>query len=377
MAKAIRPSALFAILRLNEFMDQELQSEIAQVKQQLSHRLADLQDKKTILKAIELKALYERIPSLAVDKRAEFGQAINKLRQELSDMANQASEAADKPSPIDVSSPFATNSAVNKRPSLLSSEVGSQHPLMTELDEILEIFTSMGFIIVESKEIDDDWHMFGSLNFPEGHPARDDYDTFMTVEKDKNGKPLIAPAHTSSMQNRILNEYGDNLTHGLPIAAVIPGRVFRNEDVDARHEHTFYQLEGVYVFRKVSIGNLIASLTVFLENYFSTNIEVRTQPCYFPFTEPSLEFILSCPFCSKSGCRICSFSGWIELLGCGQIHPNVLRAAGINPIEYQGFAWGVGLERLVMMKYSIEDIRLFESGRLDFLRQFAIRGNQA
>jgi phenylalanyl-tRNA synthetase alpha chain len=242
---------------------------------------------------------------------------------------------------------------------------------MTEMERVLDIFYRMGFNAVESREIDDDYHMFGALNFPEGHPARDDYDTFMTVETDQNGKPLIAPAHTSTMQNRVLREYAGNLANGEPIACLIPGRVFRNEDLDARHEHTFYQLEGVYVGNGVHAGMLIATLKTFLQEYYGKELEVKTQPFYFPFTEPSFEFALSCPFCDKKGCSVCSQSGWIELLGCGMIHPNVLREAGINPEEYTGFAWGCGLDRLVLMKNGIEDIRHFESGKLDFLRQFA------
>jgi len=357
-------------------MNQELQSEIDQVKEVLIKRLPSLTNKSSIFKAIELKALYERIPNIPQESRASFGQAVNQLRKEINDLIDLSKPQQENISSIDVSAPFGPNCPVDKRPKLLATQLGSEHPLMTELNKILDIFTSMGFLIVESREIDDDWHMFSSLNFPEGHPARDDYDTFMTVETDQQNKPWIGPAHTSSMQNRILSEHKDDLTKNLPIAAVIPGRVFRNEDVDSRHEHTFYQLEGVYVASHVSIGNLIATLRAFLESYFNKSIQVKTQPFYFPFTEPSLEFAMSCPFCSKSGCRICSFAGWIELLGCGQIHPNVLSAAGINAQNYQGFAWGVGLERLVMMNYAIEDIRLFESGRLDFLRQFSIKDNR-
>jgi phenylalanyl-tRNA synthetase alpha chain len=248
---------------------------------------------------------------------------------------------------------------------------GSKHPLMTELDAVLNIFYRMGFTAVESRQIDDDYHMFGALNFPEGHPARDDYDTFMTEECAEDGKQFIAPAHTSTMQNRVLQALRPQPEQGKPIAAVIPGRVFRNEDLDARHEHTFYQLEGVYVDKGVHAGHLIATLKTFLQEYYQKELEIKTQPFYFPFTEPSFEFALSCPFCNKQGCAICSQSGWIELLGCGMIHPNVLRMAGIDPDVYTGFAWGGGIERLVMMKYDIEDVRHFESGKLEFLRQFS------
>ena len=242
---------------------------------------------------------------------------------------------------------------------------------MTERDIILDIFYRMGFTASPSREIDDDYHMFGALNFPDGHPARDDYDTFMTVQLGPDGKRLIAPAHTSTMQQRLLRQYASNLDDGKPIAVVVPDRVFRNEDLDARHEHTFYQHEGIYVGRGIHAGHLMSTLKTFLQEYYGKQLAIRTQPFYFPFTEPSFEFAMSCPFCDQAGCNICSQTGWIELIGCGMIHPNVLRAAGIDPVVYTGFAWGGGIERLVMMKHGIEDIRYFESGKLDFLRQFS------
>ena len=226
------------------------------------------------------------------------------------------------------------------------------------------IFTNIGFTSVESREIDDDYHMFGSLNFPAGHPARDEYDTFVTDED------LIAPAHTSTMQNRVLKQFKSNLEKARPIAVLLPGRTFRNEDVDARHEHTFHQFEGVYVDKGIHAGHLIATFKTFLQEYYGQVLEVKTQPFYFPFTEPSFELVISCPFCNKAGCNVCGHVGWIELLGMGMIHPNVLKMAGIDPIKYTGFAWGCGLERLVMMKYGIDNIRLFHSANLKFLRQF-------
>lgn len=337
----------------------------------LKKRFAELDNKADILRAVELRALFDEIKTLPADERSAFGQEVNRLRQELQQMVRDAQDETEQLPPIDVTAPFDVNTLADQRPKLLPSQQGSEHPLMTELSAVLDIFYRMGFTAVESREIDDDFHMFGSLNFPEGHPARDDYDTFVTTQKDKDGKPLIAPAHTSTMQNRVLQRLKPNLEKGQPIAAVIPGRVFRNEDLDARHEHTFYQLEGMYVDRGVNAGHLIATLKTFLQEYYGKELEVRTQPYYFPFTEPSFEFTLSCPFCDKKGCNVCSYSGWIELLGCGMIHPNVLHAAGIDTNEYTGFAWGGGIERLVMMKYGIEDIRHFESGKLDFLRQFS------
>jgi phenylalanyl-tRNA synthetase alpha chain len=336
----------------------------------LNKRLGELADKADILKAIELKALFDELKLLPAGEKAGFGQEANALRNELSSLVAAAQSADTDLSPLDISAPFDINTPANFRPRLFKTEQGSQHPLTKELSIILDIFYRMGFRAIESREIDDDFHMFASLNFPEGHPARDDIDSFTTTQKAKDGKPFIAPAHTSTMQNRILRAMKPDLEAGQPIAAVIPGRVFRNEDLDARHEHTFYQFEGVYVDENVHAGQLIATLKTFLQEYYQKELAVKTQPFYFPFTEPSFEFALSCPFCDGQGCHICSKTGWIELLGCGMIHPNVLRESGIDTSKYAGFAWGVGIERLVMMKYGIEDIRYFESARLDFLRQF-------
>ncbi|HUD03518.1 MAG TPA: phenylalanine--tRNA ligase subunit alpha [Patescibacteria group bacterium] len=321
------------------------------------------EDKRSVLREPILKNLYSHIKDMPAEDRGKFGAEVNALKTEVESwVAN--SEAKEDLKPIDVTAPFDINTDQSKRPHLLSSQFGTIHPLMSESKEVLDIFYRMGFEVVESREIDDDYHMFGSLNFPEGHPARDDYDTFMTIDG------LIAPAHTSNMQNRVLKARKGRLEQGEAISVVIPGRVFRNEDLDARHEHTFYQLEGVYVDKGINAGHLIATLKTFLQEYYGQELEVKTQPFYFPFTEPSFEFALSCPFCKKAGCATCGHTGWIELLGCGMIHPNVLKMADIDPTVYTGFAWGGGIDRLVMMKHDIEDIRHFESGKLEFLRQF-------
>lgn len=324
-----------------------------------------------VLRAPELKALYEHIKTLPSNERGSFGKRVNELKQalELAVSARQAElEKVDLP-PIDVTAPMDVNTAI---PPLLPSDQGTIHPLSAEIERISGIFNRMGYCVEESREIDDQFHMFESLNFPKGHPARDDYDTFMTEQTDVNGDRLIAPAHTSTMQNRVLQKYRAQLERGEAIAAIVPDRVFRNEDLDARHEHTFYQVEGVYVGKGVTVGNLIATLQAFLQEYYGKKLDVRVNPFYFPFTEPSFEFALSCPFCEGKDplCKVCSGEGWIELLGCGMIHPNVLSAADINPDEYTGFAFGCGIDRLVMMRYGIEDVRHFESGKLDFLRQF-------
>jgi phenylalanyl-tRNA synthetase alpha chain len=336
---------------------------VAEVAEVLRQQLEELDTKSDILKATELRALYAEIPTLPQEERARFGQELNTLKQELEQLATEAEQTAEIVEPLDITAPFDVNVPAHKRPMLLPTQLGGRHPLMVELDEILDIFYRMGFEALESRQIDNEYFMFDSLNFPKDHPARDDYDTFMTEEG------LIAPAHTSVMQNRVLKEHKDSLEQGKPIAVVVPGRVFRNEDLDARHEHTFYQLEGIYVSKGVNVGHLMATLKEFMKAYYKRDVEIKTQPFYFPFTEPSFEFAISCPFCNKVGCSVCG-EGWIELLGCGMIHPNVLREAGIDPEIYTGFAWGVGFMRMAMIKYNIDDIRHFESAKLEFLRQF-------
>lgn len=333
--------------------------------------VADSDEPRSVLRSQELRGLYGGIATLPTEQRGEFGKKVNELKQELEQVINEREAELSTISlpPIDVTAPMDVNAEI---PGLLPSDHGTIHPLMREIEKISDIFNRMGYVIEESREIDDQFHMFESLNFPKGHPARDDYDTFMTEETDVNGDRLIAPAHTSTMQNRVLAKYRDNLEKGEAIAVIVPDRVFRNEDLDARHEHTFYQVEGVYVSEKVNVGNLIATLQEFLQEYYGKKLDVRVNPFYFPFTEPSFEFALSCPFCEGKdpSCKVCSGEGWIELLGCGLIHPNVLRAAEIDPEKYTGFAFGCGIDRLVMMKYGIEDVRHFESGKLDFLKQF-------
>ena len=339
--------------------------QVAKVAKKVLTSLEKAGDKRSVLRSPELLALYDHIKTLpAGPERATFGKEVNMLKNELEAAVAASASATTEVEPVDVTAPSDVNLSNDQRPVLFESSQGSQHPLMTELAKIVEIFALMGFSAYESREIDDDYHMFTSLNFPKDHPARDEYDTFMTDEG------LIAPAHTSTMQNRVLKENKKALESGKPIAAVIPGRVFRNEDLDARHEHTFYQVEGIYVDKGIHAGMLAATIKTWLGQYFGKEVKIKIQPFYFPFTEPSFEFAASCPFCEEKGCNVCSYTGWMELGGCGLIHPNVLKEAGINPAVYSGFAWGFGIERLVMLKYNIEDIRHFESGNLNFLRQF-------
>lgn len=344
-------------------------SDTDSVRADLLARIKSSDTPHEVMRAPELRVLADDLKNLPPEERAGAGRALNELKQLLAAAVQEReAELLDQAVvPIDVTAPMGINSSL---PTLLPTENGTIHPITREIGVMSDILQRMGFQVFESRELDDQYHMFESLNFPAGHPARDDFDTFMTFETDKDGEPLIAPAHTSTMQNRIMRELKPQLERGMPIAATSIDRVFRNEDLDPRHEHTFYQHEGIYVDKDVHAGMLVATLKTFLESYYQTELSVRVNPFYFPFTEPSFEFSLSCPFCKGEGCSICSQTGWIELLGCGMIHPNVLKAAGVDPEVYTGFAWGGGVERLIMMKYGIEDIRHFESAKLEFLRQF-------
>lgn len=339
-------------------------NEIEHTRDVLKKNFADLDDKSAILRAPELRALFDGIREIEPEKRGEYGKAVNELKNEIQSWVKEAQQSITESDiePIDITAPWDVNTPLDKHPDFLPSRLGSIHPLMAEINSICDIYQRMGFEVEESREIDDDYHMFESLNFPEDHPARDDFDTFMTDEG------LIAPAHTSTMQNRILKKYFGNLEKGEPIAVVIPDRVFRNEDLDATHEHTFYQIEGVYVGKGITVGNLIATLSAFMNEYFGQELKTKLQPFYFPFTEPSFEFAIERPEILKKDDS--EDQKWLELLGCGMIHPNVLREAGIDPEIFTGFAWGNGIERMVMMKNQIEDIRHFESANLKFLRQF-------
>lgn len=332
---------------------------IDQLRSQLLERIAASDQPRDVLKAEEIKQLYGVIPTLEPSERGPHGKAVNELKIALEEaVTKREAELEDSTvETLDVTAPWDVNT---RAPRLLPTEQGTQHPLTRELENVIDIFTRMGFEAIESRQIDDDEHMFGTLNFPENHPARDGYDTFRTEEG------FIPPAHTSTMQNRILKDGRAKLEAGGQIAAVSYGRVFRNEDVDATHEHTFYQCEGVFVSRDATLGDMLGTLRSFFEVYYGQKLKIKTQPAYFPFVEPGLEFAIEKPAAlgGKPG-------EWLEMLGCGMIHPNVLKSAGIDPTLYRGFAWGGGIERLVMLKYGIEDLRHFESAKLQFLRKFA------
>ncbi len=243
------------------------------------------------------------------------------------------------------------------------SELGSRHVLSVTMNEICDIFARIGFTVAESVEIEDDWHLFSALNFPPDHPARDMQDTFF-VEKAEGCQEVALRTHTSSVQVRVMEN------NRPPIRVISPGRVFRNEAISARAHCIFHQVEALYVDKKVTFADLKQTLLYFAREMFGADTQIRLRPSYFPFTEPSAEMDISCNICGGKGCNICKGTGWLEILGCGMVDPNVLDSCGIDSKEYTGFALGMGVERMAMLKYQIRDLRLYFENDLRFLKQF-------
>jgi phenylalanyl-tRNA synthetase alpha chain len=309
-----------------------------------------------------LTGVMKQLGSLTPEERGEVGKAANAFKNKLDELlsakeselmqAKFASLAETEFLDLSVTPP--EYAAVRGS----GAHSGHTHPITQTQRRLEEIFTSMGFSIVDGPQVEDDYHNFGALNFTDDHPARDMQDTFYTATGH------LLRTHTSTVQIRALEGMKP------PLRIIAPGRVFRYEEVDASHEHTFYQMEGMIIDRKVSVGNLLHLMQTLLTEVFGREVDVRLRPGYFPFVEPGFELDMKCLVCNGSGCSVCKHSGWVEVLPCGLVHPNVLRSAGLDPAEWQGAAFGLGLNRLVMMQHGIEDIRHFMAGKLDFLRQF-------
>ena len=312
-----------------------------------------------------VSALLASIPTLAPEERKETGRFANEMKR--------AIEAAlvDRRQALDEVALRAERSGEGFDPTLPAArqERGSLHPLTQLTRELEDLFTSMGYLVLDGPEVELDWYNFEALNIPEDHPARDSQDTFYVandaaadVAAEAPGS-LVLRTHTSPVQVRAMERMKP------PFRAIAPGKVFRQETTDASHEHTFHQMEGLVVGKDVSVGHLISAMKTLLRGVFGKEIEVRLRPGYFPFVEPGFELDARCPFC-KTGCSVCKRSTWIELLPCGMVHPNVLKAGGIDPDEWTGFAFGLGLSRLVMLRFGIDDVRLLLAGDLRFLEQF-------
>jgi phenylalanyl-tRNA synthetase alpha chain len=300
-----------------------------------------------------IKDLYSELKNVAADQKREFGQQINQLKNQADEKYNQAkenfSESRLNSDKIDLTKPG------------FDESIGSRHPLSIVRSEIIEIFKKIGFAVSEGPEIEDDWHNFSALNFPPEHPARDMQDTFFI---EKGEQEIALRTHTSSVQVRVM----ENTTP--PIRTISPGRVYRNEAISARAHCFFHQVEGLYIDKGVSFADLKQTLLYFAKELFGEKAQIRMRPSYFPFTEPSAEVDVSCSICNSNGCNVCKYTGWLEILGCGMVDPNVLQACGIDSNEYSGFAFGMGIERITQLKYKVNDLRMYSENDVRFLRQF-------
>ncbi len=299
-----------------------------------------------------ISQLFEEFRDVDPAMKKEVGKALNELKNSAQDKINRLKEILEThhegESSADLTAPGDPLS------------LGSRHPLAIVRNRITDIFGHLGFTVAEGPEIEDDWHVFSALNFPPEHPARDMQDTFF-IEKDPD---VLLRTHTSSVQIRVMERTQP------PIRAIFPGRVFRNEAISARSHCIFHQVEGLYVDENVSFADLKQTLLYFARELFGEETEIRLRPSYFPFTEPSAEMDVSCSICGGKGCNLCKYTGWLEILGCGMVDPNVLEACNIDSRKYTGYAFGMGIERITMLLYGVKDIRLYFENDVRFLRQF-------
>ncbi len=296
--------------------------------------------------------LFKDFKNVPNDQKKEFGKVLNELKDKVTDKVNALK--------LSLKSQDSVNIELDLTLPGDSSSSGSRHPISIVRNEIIDIFTRLGFTISEGPEIEDDLHVFSALNFPPEHPARDMQDTFF-IEKDPD---VLLRTHTSSVQVRIMENQKP------PIRTISPGRVFRNEAISARAHCIFHQVEGLYIDENVSFADLKQTLEYFAKELFGQDSKIRLRPSYFPFTEPSAEVDVSCSLCGGKGCNVCKYTGWLEILGCGMVDPNVLDSNNIDSVKYTGFAFGMGIERIAMLKYGIKDLRLFFENDLRFLKQF-------
>ncbi len=302
--------------------------------------------------------LLASIPTLPPEQRRDVGRGANELKQAILAGLDERRAGLEKER-IEAERKGGFDPTLPAAP----ASRGSLHPMTHIVREVEGIFASMGYLVLDGPEVELDYYNFEALNFPPDHPAREEYDTFWCKGTGDDDQKLLLRTHTSPVQVRAMERLEP------PIRAIVPGRVFRHEEVDATHEHTFHQVEGLVVDEGIAVGHLTGTLKSFLRELFQRDVDVRLRPGYFPFVEPGFELDARCPFCT-AGCRVCKKSTWIEFCGCGMVHPNVLRAGGLDPERWSGFAFGFGFDRLVMVRYGIDDIRHFMGGDLRFLEQF-------
>lgn len=339
-------------------MKQRIKQSIENLKQLSADTLEDIEQlriqylgKKGVLN--ELFAQFKSVPN---EEKKEMGSLLNELKTAVQTKIEALREAVENRSESNISVNDLT------KPACLE-QLGSRHPISLVRNEIISIFSKIGYTVEEGPEIEDDWHVFSALNFPPEHPARDMQDTFF-VENREDGNHAVLRTHTSSVQVRTMEKQKP------PIRIIAPGRVFRNEAISARAHCIFHQIEGLYIDKNVSFSDLKQSLLYFAKEMFGANTQIRLRPSYFPFTEPSAEMDVSCNLCGGKGCNVCKGTGWLEIMGCGMVDPNVLKASGIDPEVYSGFAFGMGVERIAMLKYGVNDLRMYFENDVRFLGQF-------
>ena len=330
---------------------EKLISEIEGLKAETAEELETLRLKYLSKKGLinDLMADFRNVPA---ESKREVGQKLNVLKQMAQDKINALKEQ------------FENSKAEAEKPDLTRTaypvELGTRHPLTIVKNEIIDIFSRLGFVLADGPEVEDDWHVFSSMNFAEDHPARDMQDTFFV----ESHPDIILRTHTSSVQSRVME------VSQPPIRIICPGRVYRNEAISYRAHCFFHQVEALYVDRNVSFSDLKQVLLYFAQEMFGADTKIRLRPSYFPFTEPSAEMDISCNICGGKGCPFCKGTGWVEILGCGMVDPNVLELNGINSKEYSGFALGMGIERITNLKYQVKDLRMFSENDVRFLKEF-------
>jgi phenylalanyl-tRNA synthetase alpha chain len=335
-----------------------MKDRILQLQEEISHLTAQTLEEvealriKYLSKKGEISQLFNDFRNVGNEEKREIGQLLNQLKNNAQDKINQLKEKLE-----------ANRGNVEKIDLTRTAEpiqIGTRHPLSIVRNEIATIFSGIGFTIAEGPEIEDDWHVFEALNFPADHPARDMQDTFF-IEKNPD---ILLRTHTSSVQTRVMTQQKP------PIRMIFPGRVYRNEAISYRAHCFFHQVEGLYIDKNVSFADLKQALIYFAKEMFGMDTQIRLRPSYFPFTEPSAEMDISCNLCGGKGCPFCKYTGWVEILGCGMVDPNVLENCGIDSKIYSGYAFGMGVERITNLKYQVKDLRMFSENDIRFLRQF-------
>ncbi len=338
-------------------MNDKIKELVKEVESFNSEKLENIEDFriKMLSKKGKISQLFQEFKELPPERKKEVGQKINLLKNNAIEKINTLKQKAEESNSDKGDQKYHDLSLPVE-----FLEPGTRHPISVVRNQINEIFEKIGFVISDGPEIEDDWHNFSALNFTEDHPARDMQDTFF-VEKNPD---IALRTHTSSVQVRVMSNQKP------PIRTISPGRVFRNEAISARAHCIFHQVEGLYIDKGVSFADLKHVLNHFAREFFGADASIRLRPSYFPFTEPSAEVDVSCPFCKGTGCNICKGTGWVEIMGCGMVDPNVLQNCNIDPQIYSGYAFGMGIERITMLKYLVNDLRLYFENDIRFLKQF-------